>query len=103
MLKRKIIKIFLLLLPSWTRASYAYGSVEIDRKALKDRRYNQPLIMTIRFKERFDDDKYSDSELTAVIGILGRIIRVPSEEMTYVLQQSAEGKTLDGILHHQMD
>lgn len=88
----------ILITPSFmTRASYAYGSAEIDRKALKDRRYNQPLIMTIRFKERFDDDKYSDSELTAVIGILGRIIRVPSEEMTYVLQESANGKTLDGI------
>ena len=62
------------------RTQYAYGSTEIERRDNKDRRYNQPLIMTIKFKERFSDGKYSDNELTAVIGILGKVIRVPSEK-----------------------
>lgn len=89
----------IMVTPSFmARDTYAYGSTEIDRKALKDRRYNQPLIMTVRFKERFDDGKYSDNELTAVIGILGRIIRVPSSEMEYILNESANGKTVEGIL-----
>lgn len=88
----------ILVTPSFmARDTYAYGSTEIDRKALKDRRYNQPLIMTVKFKERFDDGKYSDNELTAVIGILGKIIRVPSNEMEYILKESANGKTIEGI------
>lgn len=89
----------LMITPSFmARDTYAYGSVEVDRRDMKDRRYNQPLIMTVKFKERFDDGKYSDNELTAVIGILGRIIRVPSSEMEYILKESAEGKTIEGIL-----
>ena len=79
------------------RAEYAYGSTEIERKENKDRKYNQPLIMTIKFKERFSDGKYSDNELTAVIGILGKVIRIPSEEMEYVLSEAAQGNTIDGI------
>lgn len=79
------------------RSELAYGNTEIDRRDMKGRKYNQPLIMTIRFKERFADDKYSDNELTAVIGILGKIIRIPSEEMKYVLAQNAKGNTVDGI------
>lgn len=80
------------------RDVYAYGSTEIERRDNKDRRYNQPLIMTIKFKERFDDGRYSDNELTAVIGILGRIIRIPSSEMEYILRENSKGNTVDGIL-----
>lgn len=79
------------------RSIYAYGSTEIDNKAMKDRKYNQPLLMTIKFKQRFDDGKFSDNELTAVIGILGKVIRVPSDEMKYVLTENANDKTIKGI------
>lgn len=79
------------------RDTYAYGSTEIERKENKDRKYNQPLIMTVKFKERFSDGKYSDNELTAVIGILGKIIRVPSEEMEYILSANLKGDTLEGF------
>lgn len=90
----------LLITPEFAaRTAYAYGSTEIDRKSNKDRRYNQPLVMTIRFKERFSDGKYSDNELTAVIGILGKVIRIPSEEMKYILKANAEGETLYGVLN----
>lgn len=90
----------LLITPEFAaRTAYAYGSTEIDRKSNKDRRYNQPLIMTIKFKERFSDGKYSDNELTAVIGILGKVIRIPSEEMKYILKSNAEGETLYGVLN----
>ena len=88
----------ILVTPSFmARDVYAYGTTEIDRRDIKDRKYNQPLIMTIKFKERFDDGKYSDNELTAVIGILGRIIRIPTAEMEYILKQNAEGNTVEGI------
>lgn len=88
-----------LLMPSSlsTRVRYAYGSTEIERKENKDRRYDQPLVMTVKFKERFSDGKFADNELTAVIGILGKVIRIPSEEMEYVLKENAEGKTLEGF------
>lgn len=89
----------LLVTPSFmARDNYAYGSTEIERKDNKDRKYNQPLIMTVKFKERFDDGKYTDNELTAVIGILGKIIRIPSSEMEYILRQNSEGNTVEGIL-----
>ncbi len=77
-----------------TKDVVAYGSVEYDKRELKDRKYNEPLILTIKFKERYSDGKYNDNELTAVIGILGVITRVPSDEMAYILKENAEGKTL---------
>ena len=89
----------ILIAPAYTsRSALAYGSTEIDRRVAKERRYNQPLIMTIKFKERFDSGDYSDNELVAVIGILGQVIRVPSEEMKYILAKNAEGETLHGFL-----
>ena len=80
-----------------TKGTMAYGSVEYDRKDLKDRKFNEPLILTIKFKERYDDGRTSDSELTAVIGILGVITRVPSAEMRAVLEANAEGKSIAGV------
>ena len=86
------------LLPSYgTRGIEAYGSVEYDRRELKDRKFNTPLILTIKFKERYSDGKYADNELTAVIGILGVVTRVPSEEMEYILAANAQGNTIKGI------
>ena len=79
------------------RSSYAYGSVEYDKRELKDRRYNAPLILTVKFKERFADGTYADNELVAAIGILGVITRVPSNEMEYILKSNTEGQTLKGI------
>ena len=84
--------------PSYgTKSVQAYGSVEYDKRELKDRKFNTPLLMTVRFKERYSDGKYSDNELTAVIGILGVITRVPSEEMEYILKSNAQGATIKGI------
>ena len=80
------------------RSQYAYGSTEFDRKEIKDRKYNAPLVMTIKFRERLSDGKYTDNELTAMIGIQGVVVRVPSEEMKYILQSNAEGNTLKGFL-----
>lgn len=89
----------IMIAPAYTaRSALAYGSTEIDRRVAKERRYNQPLIMTIKFRERFDSGEYSDNELVAVIGILGQVIRVPSEEMAYILTKNAEGETLQGFL-----
>ena len=86
-----------LIAPAYSaRSDYAYGSTEIDPKLVKDRKYNQPLLMTIKFKERYSDGKFSDNELTAVIGILGKIIRVPSNEMKYILAANSEGQTIRG-------
>jgi hypothetical protein len=81
-----------------SRSAMAYGSVEYDKRELKDRKYNAPLIMKITFKERFADGTFADNELVAVIGILGVITRVPSEEMKYILASSAEGMTIKNIL-----
>jgi len=86
-----------------TRSQYAYGSVEYDKRELKDRKYNAPLLMKVNFKERFSDGTFSDNELTAVIGILGVITRVPSKEMEYVLSSSAEGETVKGIFSQDGD
>jgi hypothetical protein len=86
-----------------TSSQYAYGGVEYDKRELKDRRYNAPLLMTVKFKERFSDGTFSDNELTAVIGILGVITRVPSEEMEYILKSNAEGDTVRGILSPEGD
>ena len=80
-----------------TKDLQAYGSVEYDKKALKDRKFNDPLILTIRFKERYSDDKYNDNELTAVIGIKGVVTRVPSNEMEAILKSNIEGKTLNNF------
>lgn len=77
--------------------NFAYGTTEIERKENKDRRYNQPLIMTVKFRGRFQDDKFADNELTAVIGILGKIVRVSSAEMEYILKENAEGNTIEGF------
>lgn len=86
------------ILPTFgARNNIAYGSTEIERRDMKDRRYNQPLIMTIKFKERFSDGKFADNELTAVIGILGKVIRIPSEELKYILKTNSEGQTVTGI------
>jgi hypothetical protein len=79
------------------RSSYAYGSIEYDKRELKDRRYNAPLILTVKFKERFADGTFADNELVAAIGILGVITRVPSNEMEYILKSNTEGQTLRGI------
>lgn len=87
----------ILIAPAYSaRSDYAYGSTEIDPKLVKDRKYNQPLLMTIKFKERYSDGKFSDNELTAVIGILGKVIRVPSNEMKYILAANSEGQTIRG-------
>lgn len=83
--------------PYGARASLAYGSTEIERRDNKDRRFDQPLIMTVKFKERYSDGKFADNELTAVIGILGKVIRVPSEEMEYILAANTEGDTIEGL------
>jgi hypothetical protein len=80
------------------RSQFAYGSAEYDRREAKDRKYNAPLIMTIRFRERLDDGRYADNEMTAVIGIQGVVIRVPSDEMKFILKSNAEGNTLKGFL-----
>lgn len=86
------------MVPSYgTKSVQAYGSVEYDKRELKDRKFNTPLLMTVRFKERYSDGKYSDNELTAVIGILGVVTRVPSEEMEYILKSNAQGATIKGI------
>jgi len=92
------------MMPGYAAAEdYAYGSVEWDRKNIKDRRYNQPLVITVHFRGRYADDKTADNELTAVIGILGIVSRVPSEEMKYILKSSAEGTTLNGIITNGED
>jgi hypothetical protein len=76
----------------------AYGSVEYDKKDLRDRRYNDPLVMTVKFNSRFNDGRTSDSSLTAVIGILGVITRVPSAEMEYVLKMNSDkNKAVKGV------
>lgn len=80
-----------------TRSQLAYGSTEYDRREVKDRKYNAPLVMTITFRERLSDGKYTDNELTAVIGIQGVVVRVPSDEMKYILQSNAEGNVLKGF------
>ena len=77
-----------------TKDIQAYGTVEYDKRDIKDRKFNDPLILTIKFRERYSDGKYDDNELTAVIGIKGVITRVPSNEMEYVLKSNVEGKTL---------
>jgi hypothetical protein len=83
--------------PFTTRSTYAYAEIEYDKRELKDRKYNSPLIMTVKFKERFSDGTFSDNELTAVIGILGVINRIPSEEMEHILKSNSQNKTLPGI------
>lgn len=80
------------------RANKAYGSVEYDKRDLKDRRYNSPLMLKINFKQRFADGTYSDNEMTAVVGILGVITRVPSEEMKEILRSNIQDVTLHGVL-----
>lgn len=80
-----------------TKELIAYGSVEYDKRDLKERKFNDPLILTVTFKERYSDGKYADNELTAVIGILGVITRVPSEEMAYILSANAKGTTIEGM------
>ena len=86
-----------------TRSAFAYGSVEYEKKELKDRRYNAPLLIKVTFKERFADGTFSDNELVAVLGILGVVTRVPSEEMEYILKANTEGNTLEGIFKPQGD
>jgi hypothetical protein len=89
----------LMVVPEFTtRSTYGYGEVEYDKKELKDRKYNAPLVMTVRFKERMSDGKFTDNELVAVIGILGVITRIPSEEMKYILEANIQGNTLKGFL-----
>lgn len=86
------------IVPDFAASSMkAYGEVEYDKRELKDRKYNAPLLMTVKFTQRFSDGTLSDKEMTAVIGILGVITRVPSEEMTYILKANADNKTIKGI------
>jgi len=77
-----------------TRSQMAYGTAEINRRDDKDRRFHQPLMIKVQFRERLGDGTFSDNELTAVIGILGRIIRVPSDEMKYILKANYEKDTV---------
>ena len=87
-----------LLVPSYgTKNTIAYGSVEYDKREIKDRKFNTPLIMTVKFKERYSDGNYADNELTAVIGILGVITRIPTEEMEFILKANTEGAVVKGI------
>ena len=87
-----------LLVPSYgTKNTIAYGSVEYDKRDIKDRKFNTPLIMTVKFKERYSDGNYADNELTAVIGILGVITRIPTEEMEFILKANTEGAVVKGI------
>ncbi len=79
------------------RSAQAYGTVEYDRREIKDRKYNSPLIMSVTFRERYSDGTFADNELTAVIGILGVITRIPSDEMKFILEQNTEGSVLKGI------
>ena len=93
-----------IVVPNFAKSgAYAYGSVEYDRKENKDRRFNAPLIMTVNFRGKYSDGRTSDNELTAVIGILGVVNRIPSEEMKYILKTNAEGQTLEGILRGEGD
>ena len=86
------------IIPSFgTKDIMAYGSVEYDKREIKDRKFNEPLILTVKFKERYSDGKYADNELTAVIGILGVVTRVPSEEMATILRANVDGKTLSNF------
>lgn len=71
-----------------------YGSVEYDHRDMADRKYNQPLILTVSFKDRLADDSHTNSDLTAVIGIMGVITRIPSAEMAKLLTANAKGSTL---------
>ena len=80
-----------------TGSDVAYGSVEYDKREIKDRRYNQPLIIKVKFRQRFSDGSLDDNELTAVIGIMGVINRVPSDEMKHILLANEEGNVLKGI------
>lgn len=87
------------VVPSFgTKDVVGYGSVEFDRRELKNRRFMQPLVMTVRFKERYADGKFADNELTAVIGVLGVITYVPTEEMKYILSSNASGKGISGFI-----
>lgn len=86
------------IVPSYATANMsAYGSVEFDRREIKDRKYNTPLTLKVTFRERYSDGKYSDAEMTAVIGILGVITRVPTEEMQAILNANSQGTTIKGI------
>jgi hypothetical protein len=83
------------LMPSYaTKNMSVYGTVEYDRKEMADRKYNEPLILTIKFKDKFSDEKTDNNSLTAVIGILGVVTRVPSNEMVKVLESSLNGGVL---------
>lgn len=83
------------LVPTYGTAGLkVYGSAEYDRREIKDRKYNEPLIMTIRFNDKYADQKSVNSDLTAVIGILGVVNRIPSEEMINVLKSNIQDQTL---------
>lgn len=83
------------LIPGFaTKGLEQYGSVDYDRKSMSDRRYNEPLIITVHFKDIYADDRSVNNQMTAVIGILGVITRVPSDEMTKVLEANTKGTTL---------
>lgn len=84
------------IVPAYSAPStYAYGSVEWDKDQSshnQQRKYGEPLLMTIKFKERITSGQFEDAEMTAVIGILGKVITVPTKEMEYILRSNAEGK-----------
>lgn len=93
----------LLTVPAYTaRSAVAYGDARVNRRDQKDRRFHQPLIIEVKFKERFDDGSFSDNEMTAVIGILGSIKRIPSEEMKYILVSNATNKSIPSIVKNLM-
>lgn len=88
------------IVPSYGAADLrAYGSVEFDRREIKDRKYNTPLTLKVTFKERYNDGRAADGEMTAVIGILGVITRVPAEEMKAILQANTQNTTIKGIFN----
>lgn len=79
-----------------------YGTVEYDTKAQEKRKFGTPLMLKISFRKRYDDGKFADNDLVAYVGVLAEIITVPSEEMEYVLEKSAEGSTLKNFFTGKM-
>ena len=79
------------------RSSYAYGSVEYDKRELKDRRYNAPLILTVKFKERFADGTFADNELVGSYWYSWCYHVFLQMKWNIFLKSNTEGQTLKGI------
>lgn len=81
------------IIPAYTIGNQLlYGQVEVERDANKERRYNEPIWLKIRFVERYSMLKNDaiDNTYTATIGIKANISRVPSSEVEYVFKSNAE-------------